>query len=113
MDERLERALEQANYVITIQSQKKNIQLRFENAMSYSVNGGTFIISQELIAFVNCMMAQHTDAILIDVRGNPILIEDLGSFYDQIMQRYTEATQEFYTEYTALRKARTTKAAVA
>lgn len=111
MDERLEKALEQANYIATIQNQKKNIQLRFSNNSLYSVNGGTFMVDQQLIAFAKAMI-HHDNIIVIDQRGNPILIEDPSKFYDEIVSKYIEATQEFYTSYSQLRKARNTKAAV-
>lgn len=114
MDERLQKALEQANYSITIQNQKKNLQLRFQNATTYSVNGGTFTVDQALIGFTHALIARGTtqDVVVIDARGNPILIPDLTAFLDTITTLYWDATNEFFSQMEKLRKARTTKQAV-
>lgn len=112
MDERLKAALEQANYSITLQNQKKNAKLRFENALLYSQNGGTFVISMELVSFVQTLLHVSTEAILIDSRGNPIMIDDLSSFLDKIIQQYHSATNEYMVSIKGLQSSRTTKASV-
>ena len=52
-DERLEKALEFANYRQTLFNQKKILQDNCEAQLSYAYNGGTFKIDQTLIAFIN------------------------------------------------------------
>lgn len=113
MDDRLQKALDQANYNLTIQTQKKNLQFRFQNAITYSVHGGTFTVTPQLIAFVDALSRNEiTDSVIIDDRGNPIMIPDVADFLETIISTYQEATNEFYAEMTKLRKARTTKASV-
>lgn len=113
MDDRLQRALEQANYNLTIQTQKKNHQLRFQNATVFSTEGGTFTVSQQLISFVDTLIRHDQEtAVLIDDRGNPIAIPDLKAFLEQIITIYMEATNELLVNMAKLRKARTAKLAV-
>jgi type II secretory pathway component HofQ len=112
MDERLQRALEQANYNITLQTQKKNHQLRFQNATAYAAHGGSFSITQQLIAFVDALIRnKQKDSIIIDDRGNPILVPDLKVFLAEIIAIYQEAANELHLSMEKLRKARTTKLA--
>ena len=42
MDERLEKALEFSNYRATIETQKKNLQMRVETQQTVHYNGGSF-----------------------------------------------------------------------
>jgi hypothetical protein len=112
MDERLQRALEQANYNLTIQTQKKNYQLRFQNATVYAAHGGSFVVTPELIAFVDTLIRNNmTDAVLIDERSNPIAVDDLQEFLTAIISVYQEASNELRVNMELLRKARTTKLA--
>jgi dTDP-4-dehydrorhamnose reductase len=109
MDERLEQALEQANYSVTVQNQKKNFQRRFNEACVYALNGGTFVANHELIAFVHALVATgREDGIVIDQRGNPIEITDLASFADDLIETYTEAANELHFNIEGLKKARRT-----
>lgn len=113
MDERLKSALEQANYSVTIQTQKKNHQLRFQNALSYSAEGGTFTVSPALISFVDTLIRNDmADGILIDDRGNPILIPDLKAFLATILDLYQQAANELRSNMEKLKRSRTTKATV-
>jgi hypothetical protein len=43
---------------------------------------------------------------LIDDNGNPILIEDMLAFKDEILDRYFTATLEYFEQYQALKKSR-------
>lgn len=113
MDERLKTALEQANYSVTLQNQKKNHQLKFQNSLSYSTDGGTFVVSPQLISFVDTLIRnESTDGILIDTRGNPIFIADLQLFLTTIIDIYHRAANEFLSNIEKLKLARTTSSVV-
>jgi hypothetical protein len=43
--------------------------------------------------------------VLLDIYQNPIRVE-LAAFYDEVLSRYFEVTNDFYVEYERLRKAR-------
>lgn len=113
MDDRLEKALSHGNYALTVAREKKNIRERFKVAIQYSINGGTFEATSELISFVDLMVRREEDSIVfIDMNGNPIMIEDVGAFQTALLDVYHGATNEYFTAYEKLRKARNVKAVV-
>jgi len=106
MSTRLTKALEFANYRITLNNQQSQLKAKIQSQLSYSINGGSFTINRELITFVKILIDDgEKEAILLDIYNNPISI-DLKSFYEEIMSRYNEATNDYYAEYEKLRKAR-------
>lgn len=113
MDDRLEKALDHANYKHTLVQQKENIKLRFQNATILGKNGGFFTVTPQLIVFVDTLIKrEHTDTVLIDDKETPIHISDLEDFLGEAMSLYAEATNEYYTEYEKIRKARNVKSIV-
>ena len=100
MSSKLTKALEFANYRTTLNVQHNNLKAKVQTLLNYSINGGTFEISQTLID------QQHTKAVLLDVYNNPIEIDGLADFLEEIISRYFEATNEYHAEYTKLRKSR-------
>jgi len=110
MDDRLEKALEYANYKVTVFQQKQNLKLRLDQLLTYAHNGGIFKVSEQLISFVDSILRREVnEVVLIDTRGNPVKIDDLASFQDAIFSLYFEATNEYHAEYEKLRKARSVK----
>ena len=106
MDERLEKALKYANYKVTLSNQKENLKTELYEKLVIGINGGLFNITPELISFA-AMLSEKTDsAVMIDKNNNPVLIEDLSDFVDEIISRYIEATNFYHQEYEKLRKAR-------
>ena len=106
MSNRLTKALEFANYRITLNNQQAQLKAKVDSLLSYSINGGTFTIDTNLITFCKILLDEgDKDAILLDIYNNPISV-DLESFYEEIKSRYYEVTNEYYVEYEKLRKAR-------
>lgn len=106
MSAKLTKALEFANYRVTMNNQQSILRTKSEGLLTYSINGGSFKIDRGLITFCKILMDSGTNsAVLLDVYDNPILIE-LKPFYDEILSRYFEVTNDYYTEYEKLRKAR-------
>ena len=107
MSSKLTKALEFANYRTTLNVQHNALKAKVQTLLNYSINGGTFDISQELISFVKLLLdREYNDAVLLDVYNNPIKIDDLNDFLDEILSRYFEAVNEYHAEYQKLRKAR-------
>ena len=107
MSSKLTKALEFANYRTTLNVQHNALKAKVQTLLSFSINGGTFEISQELISFVKLLMEkEYSNAILLDVYNNPIKIDDLEKFLEEILSRYFEAVNEYHAEYTKLKKAR-------
>ena len=106
MSAKLTKALEFANYRVTLNNQQAAIKARVEMLLTYSTNGGTFAIDQSLITFCKMLLDdERTDAVLLDVYENPIKVE-LEDFLEEITSRYFEAVNEYYAEYEKLKKAR-------
>jgi hypothetical protein len=108
MDQRLQAALEFANYQQTFAIQRKALKEKIDSRLTYGFNGGIFKINQSLIAFVQMLLDQgRTSGIpLIDSNDNPILIDDLKSFRDEILDRYFLSSLEYYEEFQKLKKSR-------
>ena len=106
MSTRLSKALEFANYRVTLNNQNAALKAKTQNLLSYSINGGTFVIDLPLLTFCKQLIdLKHKDAVLLDSFDNPIKVE-LKTFYKEISSRWFEVTNDFYVEYEKLRKAR-------
>lgn len=108
MDERLAKALEFSNYMVTLNSQKRALKEKFHNECITYDNGGTFTITTTLITFVKLLLdkGQKTEVVLIDDNDLPIIIPDLEQFYESILSQYTESVNSYYTSYLTLKKKR-------
>lgn len=108
MQEQLKKALEFANYQQTFSIQRKQLKEKIDAKLTYGVNGGLFRIDQQLLTFVDMLCTNgRTDGIVIlDVNNNPVLINDLTVFKDEVFSRYFEATNEYFEKYQNLKKSR-------
>jgi hypothetical protein len=110
MDERLEKALDFANYRQTLANQKRNIRSRMQMLQTVHYNNGSFIADAITIGLVNGLVtANKKSAILIDTKETPIKIEDLSEFCNLLIEKYTEATNEYLTLLDKVNKARNIK----
>jgi len=106
MSIRLTKALEFANYRVTLNNQNAALKAKTQNLLSYSINGGTFIIDLPLLTFCKQLIdLSHLEAVLLDSYNNPIKV-DLAKFHEEILSRWFEVTNDYYVEYEKLRKAR-------
>jgi len=112
MDERLEKALEFANYRTTIEAQRKAIKRRFKSMSIVHHSNGVFVADDKTICFVALMAENYDDAVVIDSKGNPIEIADLKDLYTQLKEAYLQATNEYYSEIKKLSLARSIKKAL-
>jgi hypothetical protein len=107
IDERLEKAVDRANYQITLNNQKQNARYKLEADLTYATAGGIFKITPELISFVQALLTrEQSSAVLLDVNRNPIYIENLQLFQDDVLSKYFEIANEFLIEFKRIEKAR-------
>lgn len=110
LDGRLEEALQMSNYRITLANQLDMARWKLKEQLTISINGGTFNINPTLITFVHMHIAESASSIvLIDVNENPIEINDLPTFLEQLKDTYHEALNDYLIECKRLRGARNTK----
>ena len=110
MDERLEKALEFANYRITLSNKKRDIKTRMEFLQSVHYRKGAFLANPQTISFVDTLIrANKKSAIIVDKNDNPIEVEDLTEFLELLISAYTEATNEYKVQMDKVTKSRNIK----
>lgn len=114
IDARLEDVVSKVNYRITLNNQLENARLKADRALTYSINGGIFHISPELISFATTLLNVGQDsAVLLDKNLNPIDIENLEQFRDDLINKYGEAMNQLMADFKAIKKNRTTESLLA
>lgn len=104
MDERLQKALDISNYMVTLNNQKRILKEQYQENLVHYFGGGQFTITQELISFCQSLISMNqTGTILIDDNGMPVEIEDLEDFAQSIYSKYFEAANRYLTEYNKLK----------
>ena len=108
MNEVFQAALNFSNYKQTLAVQRQELKEKIAAKLTYGINGGLFKIDQTLLNFVQglCSMQRIENIVLLDSNENPILIEDLEKFREEIFDRYFTSTLEYYNEYKELSKKR-------
>ena len=114
MDERLEKALEFANFMVTLNNQKRSLKEKYRNDCVFYQSGGTFTITKELITFIKTLvdLDNINDIVVIDDNELPIRISDLKQFLEDIVNQYFIASNSYYNDYQILKKNRSVEALV-
>jgi len=113
MDNTVKEVFEFAKFQKTLQNQRDILKLKLESYLTFGYNGGLFKANPETIQFVKLLIDEGNETHpLLDLNDNPILIEDLKDLLTILLGRYKESTNEYYAEYSKLKKARNTKALV-
>lgn len=109
MDKRLEAAFDLVNYQETLRNQRDLLEQWVNEKLQYAINGGLFDITPEFISMINVFISNNRyDVILLDKNKTPIKINDLQSFYNDVIGQYIETTNQYYAEYQKLQSQRTT-----
>lgn len=111
MDLRLKTALEFSDYRQVLNQQRQQLKDKIDSELTVGHNGGLFKITLELICFLELLISKNkkTNIPIFDINQNPIMIEDLENFKDDILDRYLMLSQSSYVEYENLKKSRTVK----
>lgn len=110
MDERLQKAIEFSNYRQTLNNQINALKIQSEAQLVYSINGGSFDISQSLLGFVSYLVSNNQEsAVLLDKNNIPVRIDNLEKFLSDITTRYFEVTNYYLEKYEEVRKSRSVK----
>jgi hypothetical protein len=108
VDERLSKALEASNYRLTLNVQRENSKLKLKNHLIFSQAGGIFHITQDFISFIFALSQSKSSAIILDSNENPVRIDDLETFYEDILGIYQEGMNDYLQEFEKFKKLRTT-----
>ena len=108
MDNTLNDALAFANYRLTLQIQRQNIEAQIAAALLLSYQNSIFQVTQELISFVGIKTIRGEKLLVDDKSGNVVLIVDSNDFLNKIIEIYDSAMQLKHDEQQRLKTARTT-----
>lgn len=108
MEDQLKKALDFSNYRQSFSIQRKTLKEKAEAKLTYGFAGGLFKIDRSLISFVQMLIDKQrtSGVVLLDLNDNPVLIEDLEKFQEEILDRYFSVTNEYFEEYQSLKKSR-------
>ena len=110
MEERLQQALEFANYKQTLNNQLHKLKIKTEGLLLLSEAGGKFTINQTLICFVDLLVrTDRNNATILDDNNSPIQIADTTLFLKKITDRYFEVTNDYLRESQSIKKMRNVK----
>jgi hypothetical protein len=112
MDTRLNDALAFANYRLTLQVQRLNIDARVNAALIVSYQNAIFKSNQTLIAFVALRASRSNRLLVEDNSGNVIQIENPTEFLDALLLAYDSAMELKQQELQKLKSARSTSKVV-
>ena len=108
MDTRLNDALAFANYRLTLQVQRQNIDAQIDAALLVSYQNAIFKASQTLIAFVGLKTVRNETLLIEDNSGNVISIIDNNEFLSVLIKAYDAAMLLKQQEQQKLKSARST-----
>jgi hypothetical protein len=112
VDDKLQKALEFSNYLITFNEQKTVLQEHFKDNIVYYYNGAKFTITLELLSYCkSCVDSNRHSEILVDDNCIPFKI-DIAPFYFSILNLYNDSKEKYFEEYSKLIKSRTVKTIV-
>jgi hypothetical protein len=113
MDERLSKALEFANYSVTLNNQRRALKEKYLADVIYYHNGGCFAVTKELINFVKILIElDKSSAVLIDANSLPIDVADLKKFFDDVVDTHFTAINSYYSKYQKLKNSRTVESLI-
>lgn len=104
MDQDLEKALEFANFSVTLNNQKKILKEKYQEDLVLFYANGMFKVTYELYNFVHSLNSDKT--IVVDDNDTPIVIEDLEDFKEKVKFTYSDATNKYFDSYQKLTKQR-------
>jgi hypothetical protein len=108
MDNRLNDALAFANYRLTLQVQRQNIDARVAAAMILSFQNAIFTATQELIGYVGLLTVRGDTILVNDNSGNVIEISNPNDFLALLIKTYNSAMKLKQEEQQRLKSARST-----
>lgn len=113
MSDRLNQALEFANYRQTLSNQLHKAKIKAEGHLLISKNGGTFVIDQTLICFLDYLVRTgSTSSSILDKNNIPIDIDNTEIFLKEVRRTYLEVTADYSKEYQRVKKLRNVKSII-
>lgn len=113
MDERLEKALNFSNYIVTLNNQKNLLKEKLDQRLVHYYGGGTFTVTTELVTFVGMLVSRdRTSFVLLDDNSMPIKVEDLPTFLDDILDILESSLLDYHKDYQEMKSKRSVESLV-
>lgn len=107
MNEDLKKIFEIANFMNSLNNQKRELFEEFNQSLFYYKDGHVFKATSEFISFISALMNNSINSIvLLDVNNEPYNVEDVKQFLEDIISVYVEATNSYYYSYKKLTQSR-------
>lgn len=108
MDERVEKAFAAANYMATLSNQKRIIKEEFNQKLAFYINGGTFVVTPELITFTKTLVdiGHVKEVTFIDINSMPIVVPDVEKMLEDLVTTYFGAVNEYGAKFAEIKAKR-------
>lgn len=108
MDERLSKALEFGNYMLTLNNQKRLLREKYADQCVHHVDGHKFTITKELISWIKTLidLDNITDVVITDDHDAPYRCPNLKKFLLEILDIYHSNMNSYHTEYHQIKNKR-------
>ena len=106
-EDRLQKALDFANYRQTLNNQLQKLKIRTEGMLMFAEAGGKFTINRELICCMDYLVRNGQEsATIFDDNGYPVQIADTALFLKKITERYSAVANDYLQEAQEIKKSR-------
>ena len=107
MDERLEKALDFSNYMLTLNNQKRLLAEKYQESLIHFYSGSQFTVTQELINFVHTLSNIYpVGAIVLDDNNTPFTVNDIDEFAKELIGVYVFASRKYASDYESIKQNR-------
>lgn len=106
MDERLEKALQTANFMATLNLSRKTAFEEFKQGLIFYHNGCSFTANLETIANLTSLCSHTKSAIIIDNNNIPMEVANLKDFLDKAVTLYKTESEKYYAKHSNIKKQR-------
>ena len=106
MDERLENALQTANFMATLNLSRKTAFEEFKQGLIFYQNGCSFTADLETITKVHMLALHDESAIIVDNNNIPMEVTNLKEFLDKCLALYKKESEKYLAKYNNIKKQR-------
>jgi len=106
MDERLEKALQTANFMATLNLARKTAFEEFKQGLIFYQNGCSFTADLETINKIHLLSLNSETAIVIDNNNIPMEVTDLKDFLNRCLTLYKKESEKYLDKYNNIKKQR-------
>jgi predicted 3-demethylubiquinone-9 3-methyltransferase (glyoxalase superfamily) len=108
MDEKIEKAFAVANYMSTLSNQRRIILEEYNQKLVYYINGSTFKVTPELVNFTKTIidLGHLSDVAFVDANNFPVVINNVQEFFDDIVEVYFSAINEYSAKFAEIKSKR-------